>query len=173
VTLEPLARLVADGLEDLGAAHWQESEHDKSVFYALDLIGASSLERAGGFRIFAFREGGRLVGYASFIFGSLHAAAVQQAFLDAVYLDPGYRGHGAYCWRKVENVLRNLGVHRLVCSVPDNPLRPGGKRGTVGQLFQALGYRRFEVAYSKILGAENVERKKGERRIPADRSGRG
>ena len=153
VNWEPLTNLLAEGLEDLGACHWEEVEHDKKeVPFALDIASGIAMEKSGAFRIAALRRDQELVGYCAFIFGSLHAFRTRQAFLDAIYVVPEARGCGATFLKKIEALLRAAGVERFVAEIkPEVPLRPGKSRGTVGEFFKACGYEDYAQVYSKLL----------------------
>jgi hypothetical protein len=170
---EPLDRLVADGLEDLAALHWEESEIDHAaVPLALDLDRARAFERAGQHKIAGLRRNGELIGYAAFILvTSMFHATVDHAFCDAIYVEPERRGL-ASLWLLdwCEQALTPAsGVCKLYISerIPTG-LSDRDKAARFGSLLALRGYTMAERRHCKILGGANVRRRHGTHTLPAD-----
>jgi hypothetical protein len=151
---EPLDRLIADGVEDLLAAHWEEVALDKSaVALAPDWPKARELERIGILKTLAMRREGVLIGYNAFLITPhLHYRQILQAVNDVIYLDPAERGSaGVRLIRGTEALLRELGVQRILYHTKLHVLLGRRKQGRVGDLLERLGYSHVENIHAKLL----------------------
>jgi len=71
------------------------------------------LQEAGHLKLFVARDEGIIVGYCScFIHSNMHYSTSLQCFVDAVYLDPEYRGKmlGIKLFRHVEDIMTSSGI---------------------------------------------------------------
>lgn len=146
---ESVARLRADGIEDLLFAHWRETsiDHDE-VPLAPDWPRIEQLERSGVFKAIGLRIDGSLEGYSLFtVAPHLHFRYTLHATNSAVYVRPRSRGVAAVALlRRSEDLLDALGVRKRIYLAP--VLR--GKK--LGALIERLGYKHTEDFYCKLTG---------------------
>jgi GNAT superfamily N-acetyltransferase len=149
VKWESVARLRADGIEDMLHAHWRETslDHD-AVPLAPDWRRMEQLEEMGLLRVASLRRGGELIGYSLFsICTHLQFALTLHATNMAVYVKPRHRGlAGARLLVRCEELLDDLGIRKRIYLTP--VLR--GKK--LGALIARLGYTHTEDFYSKLTG---------------------
>lgn len=146
---EPVARLRADGIEDLIFAHWRETAiHQDEVPLDPDWQRIEQLERMGVFKAIGARRNGALVGYSLFsIAPHLHFKSTLHATNTAVYVRPDRRLFTAVALvRRTEELLTALGVRKTIYLCP--VLR--GKK--LGALIERLGYKHTEDFYCKLTG---------------------
>lgn len=141
----------------------------------------AEMENAGGFIAYGMYRSEDLIGYTAwFANRSLHNAGQIFALNDVVYLKPAYRGvEGLRLILATEHMLSAFGITKIIyhtkadaflsigddndsLSVLDEVMMieeefgivvpdaiHGG--GTLGDVLEALGYRRAEVTYTKII----------------------
>jgi GNAT superfamily N-acetyltransferase len=155
VAIEPLQRLLDDGLADLAALHFLECETDAPP-YAPDWARCLEMERLGLFVAISLRRDGRLIGYSLFVLaGTLHTRSTVEAFNDAVYVDPAERKGptGVVLLRRTERLLAARGARRLIYRTKlHGGLGARDKSATVGRLLERLGYSPAEVVHVKWSG---------------------
>ena len=103
-------------------------------------------------RCLTVRDGPALVGYVFvLVFPHLHYASTLWAQTDIFWLDPAYRqGLAGYrMLRIMEKSLKEAGVKAVAVNVK---LHFEASRGTIGKLFERLGYKPIETIYSKYIG---------------------
>lgn len=145
--VEPLDRLLRDGLEDLAIAHWEEVE--RNLPYAPAWSHYRALEKAAGYLVIAARANRILVGYNSFFLNRhSHALNTTIATGDCLYLAPEERrGWAAVRFLKdCEPLLRERGATRLSYGTPFHM-----KHGALGRVLERLGYTAEETLYGKGL----------------------
>lgn len=153
IAWESLDALVADGLEDLAVAHWEEAEDDHDdIPLALDLEKARFFEKAGQQFNASLRADGELVGYATFqVMTAMFHRFSLHAFCIGIYVDPAHRGFGSLALiRWCERELAAKGVVKLYLSA---------RNQRQCDLFQKMGYKSSETVHTKLLGAQNVRRR--------------
>lgn len=147
---ETLSDLIADGLEDLAVAHWQEAESDRSTPLDLDFERARAFERSGALKIAAMRRDGVLVGYAEcMIVGGLFYKSTRHCYVQAIYIEPIFRGLAAQL------------IHWIECRVGEGgPTKQyiAAKTNRQGDFYQWLGYTFEEAMFAKRVGASNEQR---------------
>ena len=102
--------------------------------------------------VLTVRANGVLVGYMFIlVFPHLHYASTLFAVTDIFWLDPLYRrGMAGYrMLKEVEKRLQEAGVKVIYANAK---LHFEAERGTIGKLFERLGYSPTETLYSKYLG---------------------
>ena len=110
------------------------------------------MDLVGILRCLTVRDGPTLVGYVFvFVMPHLHYASTQMAQTDIFWLDPAYRQGltGFRMLRIMEKTLKETGVKLINVNVK---LHFEASRGTIGRLFERLGYRPIETIYSKYIG---------------------
>lgn len=153
---EPLACLLDDGLAECVERHWREvGVHMDDVPLACDWDKYEDLERKGILRVIAARRGSELVGYASFmVMPHLHYSTTLHAMNDAIWVQPERRGIGIGLIKAAERALREVAKERgydRVRVLYRAKLHVEAERGTLGPVFERLGYRAFETEYDKIV----------------------
>lgn len=153
INWEPLRQIVASGVEDLIAGHWEEVEHDREkIALAPDWEKAFILERLGCLKVLGLRCDGALVGYNAFsISPHIHSRFALHAINDVLYVAPEHRGSaGVRLIRTAERKLKELGVVRVVYAT--KPTAKVGRTGTTtGDILAKMGYRLYEEVYSRLL----------------------
>lgn len=150
----PLSILLGSGLRELAVQHWDESElYKETAPLAVDWAYLQSLERLGGYLVIAAFDDQKLVGYASYFVNkhtrSMHTTMAQG---DAMYLLPEYRRgwNGVRLIRQAEAGLRQTGAVRINHAI-NTAVRIGKRGKTVGDLLEALGYRKTGEIVGKVL----------------------
>lgn len=157
---ETLDRLLADGLEDLAVAHWEEVELDQAeVPLALDFERTRLFERIGQHKTAGVRAGTQLVGYAAWtiLSATFHKTTIH-GFCTAFYVEPKFRGFGSLSvlpW--CERELDTLGVKKIYVAA---------RTPRQCDLFKKLGYVETETMFSKLLG-DGHERRHRASSVPA------
>ena len=103
-------------------------------------------------RCLTVRDGSTLVGYVFvLVYPHLHYASTLWAATDIFWLDPAYRQGltGFRMFRLMEKSLKETGVKAIAVNVK---LHFEASRGTIGKLFERLGYKPIETIYSKYIG---------------------
>lgn len=163
VRIEPVSRLLADGLEDLTYQHWEEVEYPQTGLpLAVDWPAVLEMEKAGTFVGFSARRDGELVGYSGFIIlKSLHFA-LTQALNDVIFTTAETRGHvGCALVREAELLLAARGVSRILYGSKVPPILNGQRgRDRVGELLRRMGYEHIENMHAKMIGAAHVQRRR-------------
>lgn len=128
------------------SAHYSEIAHYNDIALSPDFAAYIRTERAGLYRCFVARQGGRLIGYAAFfVRRNLHYADSLQAVQDVLYLDPAFR---------------NAGIGRALIDECDNRLRAEGVQVVYqhvklahdfGPLLASLGYEAVETIHARRL----------------------
>ena len=98
------------------------------------------------------RDNGVLVGYLFVVVcPHLHYASTLWAQTDLFWLDPAYRSGftGVRMFKEMEKKLREFKVKVVYINAK---LHFESDRGTIGKIFERLGYKAVEIAYSKYLG---------------------
>ena len=151
---EPLRRLLDEGVEELLARHWEEVAVDHDIIpLAPDWDRAFALQAAGVLRTAALRRNGRLIGYNAFhVLQPLHYRLTTHAINDVLYVDPDERGTaGLRLLRGTEQMLRELGVVKVVYHTKLHVAIGAARRNTVGDMLARLGYRLDEEIYTLLL----------------------
>jgi hypothetical protein len=152
VEWEPIDKLLAHGLEDLAAAHWEEAESARRrTPLDLDFAQARMFEKSGHFKIAALRRTYELIGYASFMLISpMLYASTASAFCTAIYVDLGHRGFASMAFLPMcEGMLCDLGVVELHIAAKTQRQR---------DLLEKQGYVLTETMHAKRLETSHVER---------------
>jgi|ERR1700677_1113613 len=154
--LEPVAPLLADGLEDLLIFHWQEVEQHQDVMpLTVDWPKYLMLERAGIYRAVVARQDGRLVGYAAyFVQPPLHHSHATWAVNDVLYLDPVFRRGrtGDKLIEAAEGFMRELGAKLITQEDRKVPNSTDAKpHATLGDLLLRRGYTLAGRVFAKLL----------------------
>lgn len=157
IGFEPLDDLLSDGLEEMLFDHWWEVglDHD-AVPLAPDWAHYRDIEKQGIFRMIAMRELGSLVGYSAFFINRhLHYRHTLHGINDYFWLSPAKRRgwSGIRLFLDSEELLKGLGVVKIMYHIKPHLLLGATKSGTVGDILLRLGYRHVEDCYSKIVGA--------------------
>lgn len=157
---ETLDRLLADGLEDLAVAHWEEVELDRTeVPLELDFERFRYAEKMAQGRIASLRRADRLVGYAAWtILTATFHRSVLHGFCTALYVEPERRGFASLLllpW--CERELYALGVKKTYVAA---------RTPRQCDLFKKLGYVETETMFSKLLG-DGHERRHRASSVPA------
>lgn len=131
---------------DLIYAHWQELGLDLDLEIAPDFGKMKQLEDMGMFKVITVRDDGRLVGYLLAIVNNhLHYKnSPKMLIVDAYYVSPEFRnGAGVKLVRFTEDLAHRLGAIKIYfsCKVHKDH----------SQLFQALGYRLSDFAFTKRI----------------------
>ena len=106
---------------------------------------------AGMLRCLTVRVRGVLVGYIFVVVSPhLHYASTVFAQTDIFWLDPAWRQGwlGIRMFKQMEETLREWGVKVIYVNAK---LHFMAERGTIGKLFERLGYKPTEMLYSKVL----------------------
>jgi hypothetical protein len=149
---EKLTDLLADGLEDLAVAHWEEAETDRCCPLDLDWDRALAFERQGTLKVAALRRNGDLIGYAevTLLVGGLFYRTTRHAYVQAIYVEPLFRGFAVLAlvgWLEAE--IGRAGKTKTYVAA---------KTQRQCDLWEKLGYEFSEVMLSKTVGGEHVER---------------
>lgn len=154
--VEPLAPLLADGLEDLLIFHWQEVEqHKDEMPLAVDWPKYLMLERAGIYKAVVARKAGRLIGYAAyFVQEPLHHCKNKWAVNDVLYVDPAHRksrvGFGLIAF--AEEAMRDLGAKLITQEDRKDANSTTAKSSaTLGDLLSRRGYQLAGRVFAKLL----------------------
>lgn len=144
---EKLDRLLADGLDELIWAHWEETETDRDAIpLAVDWDYYRGIERARGYIIVSARQDGRLVGYNAF-FLNKHAKYrfTTIAVNDVMYLAPDARRGwaGVRLIREAQGILQEGGARRIIYAINENP--------RLAALLAALGYGKRGEVFSRLV----------------------
>lgn len=146
----PLAEIIAsEGGLDLFQNHWREIALDKdTVPLDVDWRRYYAAEAEGLWRVFAARDGKRIVGYISWYIGPhVRYKSTTYCAADVFYLDPAYR-KGTTGYRMIKAALEALPRPCKVLMTEKLHF----KEGRVGRLFERLGLRPIEQVYSMTLG---------------------
>jgi Acetyltransferase (GNAT) family len=143
--VEPVEAWAAEAT-DLIYAHWQELGLDLDLEIAPDFEMMKTLEGMSMFKVVTVREDGRLAGYLLAVVNKhLHYKNSPLMFIvDAYYVSPECRsGTGVKLIRFTEELAKNLGAIKIYfsCKVHKDH----------SQLFQALGYRLSDFAFTKRI----------------------
>jgi GNAT superfamily N-acetyltransferase len=126
---------------------WEElANHKEDRPLDISYDGYKKLNEEGTIRIFAVRDEGMLIGYASFaLANNLHYQTWKYADCDVYYIDPEYRGNGVglQMIKEIETWLKSLGVKSLVMHDKLNHSHE--------KFFLALGFNPIEKKYEKVL----------------------
>lgn len=126
---------------------WQElANHKEDRPLDIDYDSYKRLNEEGVIRIFAVRDEGLLVGYASFaISNNLHYQSWKYADCDVYYIDTKYRGNGIglQMVEEIQSWLKELGVKSLVMHDKLNHSHE--------KFFLAMGFNPIEKRYEKVL----------------------
>lgn len=129
--------------EILTRAHWEETEAPMygAREYRLDVEQYEKLDAAGMLHIITARDGGRLVGYASFFATyNMHMGGML-ATLDGLFLDKAYRGPaGMRLLRFAADAVRACGAVAAQFSSPASR--------DCGALYRRLGAGMTETVYT-------------------------
>lgn len=141
---------IAKELPPLFIEHWREIalnqdkiplDPDWQRYFDYDLIGV--------LQVLTVRFGGVLVGYLFvFVHPHLHYASTLWAQTDLFWIKPAYRGRGVGLFTRMEKRLRELGVKVVHVNIK---LHFEKNRGTLGKLFERLGYKACDMIYMKVL----------------------
>lgn len=152
---EPLQQLIDSGVEDLIAGHWEEVACDKDVIpLAPDWERAFKLQHAEVLWTAGLRdEKGSLIGYNAFhVTTHIHYRHTLHAVNDVIFLDPDARGSaGLRLIRGTEELLRELGVKKVMYRSKAHVMIGHRKQNTIGDLLGRIGYRHDEDVYSRLL----------------------
>ena len=144
---EPIDGLLADGLEELVWAHWQETETDRDAIpLAVDWDYYRALEKAGGYVSVSARAGRELVGYNAFFLNKLAKYRhTLMAINDVMYLTPEARTgwNGVNLIRTSHGILRDAGARRIIYAINNN--------ARLARLLAALGYDRRGEVFASLL----------------------
>ena len=151
---ESLDRLLNDGLEAMALRDWQEVDTDQQhIPHDPDWDHYRAQNQAGAYRIVAARRNGRLIGYNAFFMGhhTRHRGVVF-AQNDVIYLEPEQRRGmiGVRFINESERLLKAAGAVKVRYDSM-RQVRLGSKGGTLGDLFQKLGYTHEAQVFSKVL----------------------
>lgn len=143
--VEPVEDWASESKE-LVHSHWQELGLDLDLEIAPDFENMAKLEAMGMFKVITIRDDGRMVGYLLAVVSThLHYRNSPKMFIvDAYYVSPECRsGTGVKLIRFAEDVAHRLGAIKiyLSCKVHQDHTK----------LFQALGYRLSDFAFTKRL----------------------
>jgi len=132
--------------KDLVYAHWQELGLDLDLEIAPDFEKMAMLEKMGMFKVITVREDGRMVGYLLAVVSThLHYRySPKMLIVDAYYVSPECRsGTGVKLIRFTEDLAQRLGAIKIYfsCKVHKDH----------SQLFQALGYRLSDYAFTRRI----------------------
>lgn len=132
--------------KDLVYAHWQELGLDLDLEIAPDFGNMKILEGLGMFKVITVRDDGRMVGYLLAVVNKhLHYRnSPKMLIVDAYYISPECRsGTGVKLVRFTEDLAHRLGCIKVYfsCKVHRDH----------SQLFQALGYRLSDYAFTKRI----------------------
>ncbi|MCD7984886.1 MAG: GNAT family N-acetyltransferase [Desulfovibrio sp.] len=129
--------------EALAQAHWEEVEAPLygAREYHMDFEQYEKLDAAGLLHIVTARDGGRMVGYASFFATyNMHLGGML-ATLDGLFLDKAYRGAGGIkLLRFAADAVRACGAVAAQFSSPASK--------DCGALYRRLGAKLTETVYT-------------------------
>lgn len=143
----------AHELPPLFMRHWREIALNQDEvpldpnwdrYFEYDLLGI--------LQTLTVRSNGVLVGYVfMLVHPHLHYASTVWAQSDIFWLDPAYRSGwtGYRMFKEVEAGMRRLGVKVVMVNTK---LHFAADRGTIGKLFERLGYKATETLFSKFIG---------------------
>lgn len=143
---------IARELPPLFKLHWNELALNKEeIPLEPDWGRYFQYETLGILYILTVRSDGVLVGYAFSLVGPhLHYASTLWGQTEMFWLQPAFRRGltGVHMLREVEGGMRQLGV-----KVHHFPIKLHflSERGTIGRLFERLGYKPIETVYGKRL----------------------
>ena len=151
---ESLDRMLNDGLEALALRDWEEVEVDHAAQpHDPDWDFYRQQNAVGAYRIIAARRNGRLIGYNAFFIGnhSRHRGLIF-AQNDVLYLDPTQRRGmvGVRFLTESAAMLKRAGVVKVRYDSMRN-VRLGAHEGTLGDLFEKLGYTLEAEVFTKLL----------------------
>jgi GNAT superfamily N-acetyltransferase len=140
-------------LPPLFRRHWREiALNQDHVPLDPDWDQYLTLELGGMLHVLTVRVKGVLVGYVFMLtFPHLHYASTAWAGTDIYWLDPTLRfgWTGVRMFRHVELRMRAMGIKVIAVNMK---LHFEAGRGTIGKIFERLGYKPIETIYSKYLG---------------------
>lgn len=143
---------IAAELPPLFKRHWQEvATNQDAVPLEIDWQRYYEMDLARVLHVLTVRVSGLLVGYLFvFIHPHQYYASTLHAQTDLYWLDPVFRrgSIGIRMFRELETYLRAHGVKVIMTNVK---LHFQKERGTLGKLFERLGYVPEDVLYSKVL----------------------
>ena len=129
--------------EALAQAHWEEVEAPMygAREYHMDFEQYEKLDSAGMLHIVTARDGGRMVGYASFFATCNMHLGGMLATLDGLFLDRAYRGAGGIkLLRFAADEVRACGAVAAQFSSPASK--------DCGALYRRLGAKMTETVYT-------------------------
>jgi GNAT superfamily N-acetyltransferase len=143
---EPFENVIEE-MKPLIDVHWNEvAMYKDKIELNPDYTKYVYLSRAGVLKTYVAREDGKLLGYCIlFIQPHIHYQDDKFAAVDALYIDPTYRGKmlGVKMFRYVEQQMKELGVSVITHHIKvEHDYSPMLKR---------LGYNHAEVIYSKCI----------------------
>lgn len=145
---ETISDLIADGLEDLAVAHWEEAEKDQGCPLDMDWDKARSFERSGALKVAALRRDGVLIGYAEcMIIGGLFFRSTRHAYVQAIYVEPRFRGFPSISllhW--IETRIGEIGKTKVYLAA---------KTQRQCDFYETMGYAPAEIMFSKMVGANH------------------
>ena len=145
--LEAFVRWSREAIErGIVEAYWREvGEDHEAIPLEPDLEKLLQIERAGILSCFtARRHDGELAGFAMML-SSPHLFYKSHLFAHcyAIYLAPEHRGHGPDMIALIEREMRGRGATKVFFATKDAT--------SFGRVFGALGYRRSETSWGKLL----------------------
>ncbi len=146
--VEVSVKTIQDFNKGLLEKHWEELASNKELIKLNpDWDKYYTFEKLGVIKSLAVFVEDKMVGYSCVILQPhLHYSDDLYAFVDVVYVDPEYRmsGVGLKLLNAIENQAKEAGASIIIHHVKTNHM-------TLGNILETLGYKQFEINYSKKL----------------------
>lgn len=139
--------------EPLWKEHWLEVANDQDTIQLdVDIDRYATLDAQGKLHIVTARDAdGQLQGYYLAIADyHLHYKTTLHAYLDVFWLAPAHR-RGLAGYKLFQVVQQTLKARGVVKHIQGHKVHV---HGTLGTLFERLGYRKIEHVYSTLLQEE-------------------
>ena len=140
--IEPVDKLLADGLHYLTVKHWAEVE---TGAFDPDWDAVREAENSERMRWFTVRLDGELIGYASVLMvKSLQQKGKEYAVIEDLFVDKEHRKTGAALGllRFTIRLLKTLNVSSIMVGEPHKK-----EKRDLGVLYKRLGFRRLETIW--------------------------
>jgi hypothetical protein len=146
-------RNFAKELPPLFKQHWREiALNQDKVPLDPDWQRYFDYDLAGVLKCLTVRSNGILVGYVfMLVYPHLHYASTLCAVTDMFWLDPAYR-RGLAGYRMLATMKKSLQDAGVKVVYANTKLHFEADRGTIGKLFERLGFKPTETLYSIYLG---------------------
>lgn len=148
-TWEPICKLRADGLEELGRQAWLEVESEKEKFpFNMAWERYQAMEDSGSLRFLSARLDGQLVGYAAVVMlPHLRSKDVMMAQILDIFVQPDARkkGVGTLLVNALDDWMNRLGANCVMVAEREEM--------KTGKFWRRRGFKSNERIWAKNMGA--------------------